>query len=305
MVQNASQPPSICLRHLFSWMAVAVLWVLGRAPPGLGRLLVRPLGLLSYHLMRRRRTIARRNIDKCFPELGSMERESILRGGFSSLARTLLEVAWCWSAPVDRVAAMTRVEGLDNLQNAEELGRGVLVLTCHSTSLEMGGFILCNKTRAAGVYRVLNNPVLEWYQNRGRSRYSGDLIDKKEPRRAVQLLKNGGVLWYAPDQDFGPEASEFVPFFGIQTATLLATHRLPALTGCAVVPMFPRFDADSNTYIMTLMPALDNFPTADIVADLTRVNAIMEAQIRQAPEQYWWVHRRFKTRPEGEAPFYT
>ncbi len=130
------------------------------------------------------------------------------------------------------------------------------------------------------------------------------MISKRDARTAVRLLRRGGVLWYAPDQDFGPEQSLFAPFFGIQTATLLATHRLARLTGCAVVPMFPLYDPQQRRYRVTLLPALEHFPSDDPAADLARVNAIMEQQVRRAPEQYWWVHRRFKTRPPGDAPFY-
>ena len=300
---NVQKPPK-GPRHWFSWLAVGLLWLLGRLPPRLGLMLVSPLGPLTYHLMGSRRKIAQRNIERCFPELNAAEREEILRGGFRSLARMLVETAWVWSAPIERLATRIRIEGLENLRDAEALGRGVLVLTFHTTCLEMGGFMLCSKTRASGIYRPLKNPVIEWYQNRGRTRTGGILIAKDNPRRAIRILKNGGVVWYAPDQDFGADQTAFAPFFGIQTSTLLATRRFPALTGCAVVPMFPRYEKDSGMYVMTLFPALDNFPSDDVLADLTRVNAIMEEQIRKVPEQYWWIHRRFKTRPEGEPPFY-
>jgi len=282
---------------------VALLWFMGRLPPRLGLWLVRPLGPLMYLSMRRRRKIARRNIEKCFPELPPAEQAALLRAGFASLARMLIEAAWCWSAPQDRVAAMIRVEGMENLQDAEEAGRGVLVLTFHSTCMEMGGFMLGRIAHAAGVYRPLKNPVLEWYQNRGRGRYAAAMIPKDNARKAVRVLQNGGVLWYAPDQDFGPGKTAFADFFGIPTATLLAVHRLPALTRCAVLPMFMRYDRRAG-YVLTLLPALDDFPTDDAVADLGRVNAVLEAQVRQAPQQYWWIHRRFKTRPAGDAPFY-
>ena len=112
------------------------------------------------------------------------------------------------------------------------------------------------------------------------------------------------MLWYAPDQDFGPKQSLFLPFFGIPAATLTATARLVELTGCRVVPMFPRYDEASGQYVVQFHPALENFPSGDSVADLTRINALLEEQVRKAPEQYWWIHRRFKTRPDGEPPFY-
>ena len=121
---------------------------------------------------------------------------------------------------------------------------------------------------------------------------------------ALRTLQNGGVIWYAPDQDFGAAQSEFAPFFGIPTATLLATHRFPKMTGCAVVPMFPHYDRKGKRYDVYISPALEDFPSDDPVADLTRVNRVMEEQARKAPDQYWWIHRRFKTRPEGEPDFY-
>lgn len=304
MAQTKLQKPPKGPRHWFSWLAVGLLWLLGRLPPWLGLLLVKPLGPLTYHLLGNRRKIAQRNIERCFPELDAAEHEEILRGGFRSLARMLVETAWCWSGSLERLAARTRVEGLENLQDAEELGRGVLVLTFHTTCLEMGGFILCRNTQTSGIYRPLKNPVIEWYQNRGRMRLTEHLIKKDNPRRAIRILKKGGVVWYAPDQDFGADQTAFAPFFGIQTSTLLATRRFPALTGCAVVPMFPHYEKDSGMYVMTIFPALDNFPTDDVLADLTRINAIMEEQVRKVPEQYWWIHRRFKTRPPGEPPFY-
>jgi KDO2-lipid IV(A) lauroyltransferase len=130
------------------------------------------------------------------------------------------------------------------------------------------------------------------------------MISKREMRGAIRLLRDGGLVWYAPDQDFGRDQSVFAPFFGIQTATLLATHRLAQLTGCAVVPMFPVYDEMTRRYTIHFLPALEFFPGTDAVPDLARVNAIMEVQIRAAPAQYWWIHRRFKTRPDGEAPFY-
>jgi KDO2-lipid IV(A) lauroyltransferase len=146
--------------------------------------------------------------------------------------------------------------------------------------------------------------VVEWFQNRGRLRYAQAMISKRDMRAVIRYLRHGGIVWYAPDQDFGPETSVFAPFFGIQTATLEATHKLARLTRCAVVPMFPVFDAVDKCYVMRILPELPVFPGADVVTDLARINSEMEAQIRNVPDQYWWIHRRFKTRPPGEPPFY-
>jgi KDO2-lipid IV(A) lauroyltransferase len=156
----------------------------------------------------------------------------------------------------------------------------------------------------SGMYRPLGNEVLEWYQNRGRAWYAEGMISKRDIRRAVRYLRAGGVLWYAPDQDFGAAHSAFVPFFGVPTATLLASHRLPRMTGCRVMAMMPRFDRGSGGYVVELSPLLEDYPGEDPLRDLERINALLEAQVRSAPEQYWWIHRRFKTRPPGEPDFY-
>ena len=199
---------------------------------------------------------------------------------------------------------MSAVEGLEHMREATARGRGVLVITAHVTCLEIGARVFGSATEAGGIYRPLKSPVLEWYQNRGRARYARSMISKRDMRSAIRYLRKGGTLWTAPAQDFGADQSVFAPFFGIRTATLLATRRMSALTGCPVVPMFPSYDEKTGRYTVRILPALENFPGDDPVEDMTRVNAVMEAHVRSAPEQYWWIHRRFKTRPEGEAPFY-
>jgi len=257
-----------------------------------------------FRFAKRRRAIAERNLEMCFPEWPRDKREEILREHFNSVARMIAEAAWSWSGLVGRILKIGRLHGLENLLDAQEQGNGVLLVTGHATCLEIGACIFGNQTTSGGVYRPLSNPVMEWYQNRGRARHSEFMINKRSAISVVKKLKRGATVWYAPDQDFGLEHSAFIPFFGIQTATLLATHRLPSMTGCAVVPMYPIYDKRARKYDVYLLPALENYPSGDPVADLTRINSMIEEQIRKAPEQYWWIHRRFKTRPEGESPFY-
>lgn len=304
MDRKQLQRPPFGPRHWLSWLAVGLMWVLGRMPRRAGLALVRPLGPLMRVAMKRRREVAQRNLERCFPEWDDAHRQQVLRDSFDALARALVETAWCWSGAATRMLDRVEFSGLEHLLEAEERGRGVLLVTAHFTSLEIGGRFVCDKADVTGVYRKLENPVFEWYQNRGRLSYARGMIDKNDMRAVIRLLRHGGVLWYAPDQDFGPRESAFAPFFGIPTASLLATHRLPRMTGCSVLMMRPVYDVERDRYRVIVEPALDDFPGDDPVEDLARVNAILEAQIRQAPEQYWWVHRRFKTRPDGEAPFY-
>jgi len=304
MSGDSPSRPSFAPRHWASWLVVSMLWSLGWMPRRLGLLLVSPLGPLMFRFAGRRRKIALRNIERCFPHWPEEKKQAVLRAGFSSLARMIVETSWCWAGPLGRVVKSGRIHGLEHLEEAVECGNGVLLVTGHSTCLDIGGSIVAMRVNLGGIYRPLNNPVVEWFQTRGRLRYARYMISKRNARQAVKILRRGGVVWYAPDQDFGPEQTAFAPFFNIQTATLLATHRLPRMTGCAVLPMYPVYDPQSRKYDVYLLPALENYPSDDPVADLTRINAFIEEFARKAPEQYWWIHRRFKTRPEGEPAFY-
>lgn len=304
MITEPGKRPSLAPRNWAGWLLVGLLWLLGKVPVRLGWWLCRPLGGALFRMMGRRRQVAQRNIERCFPELSPPEVEHLLRANFRALARTTFETAWCWGMSRRRFRRMARIEGLEHLLDAEEAGKGVLLITAHMTCLEVGGRLACEAAPVTGVYRPLRNEVLEWYQNRRRFTYAQGMISKRDMRSAIRYLRQGGILWYAPDQDFGAAQSVFVPFFGIQTATLAATQKLARLTDCALVPMFPTFEAASRCYVLRIYPALEGFPTTDAQADLARLNAEMEAQVRRAPEQYWWIHRRFKTRPEGEPPFY-
>jgi len=296
--------PSLAPRHWGGWFRVGLVWLLGHLPRPVGRALVAPLAPLARRLLASRRRIADRNIRACLPELDRQAREDLMRASFRSLARMLAEMAWCWALNPKSIFDVAEARGFEHLEAATAGGRGVLVVTAHVTCLEIGARVLGESIAGRGIYRPLGDPVMEWYQNRGRHRYADGMITKRDLRAAVRYLRDGGVLWYAPDQDFGPKQSVFAPFFGVPTATLLATHRLPRLTGCSVLTMMPRWDPDLGRYVVEMTPPLEGFPTEDPVADLARINALLEAEVRKAPEQYWWVHRRFKTRPPGEPDFY-
>ena len=281
------------------------LWLLGKTPQWIALGLSRPLGWLLLHTVRRRRRVAERNLERCFPELEAPQRAELVAACFHSVGRMLFEMAWSWSASDRFLRRISRVEGVEEIHRQTARGRGVLLITAHFSCLDIGAHVAALAVgKAGGIYRPLRSPVLEWYQNRSRAQWTECMFRKNDLRSAVRYLRSGGVLWYAPDQDFGPDQSVFVPFFGIQTATLRATERLVRLTGCAVIPMFPMYDAAERKYRVKIWPALKDFPSGNASQDLAAINALMEAQVRQVPEQYWWVHRRFKTRPPGEPPFY-
>jgi len=287
------------------WLTVGLMWLIGKLPFRVGFLLSVPLGGLLLRAAGRRRRIAERNLERCFPELGAAERAALLAAHFRALARMLFETCWSWSAGERRFRRAVRIEGAEHLDTARAGGKGIMLVTAHVTCLEMGGRITCVAApETHPVYRPLRDPVLEWYQNRSREAYAARAISNRDTRGILRALRRNEAIWYAPDQDFGRERSVFAPFFGIETASLEATVRLVQLSGCAVVPMYPVFDAASGTWTLRFDAPLGGFPSGDSRADLARINRIFEDKIRRAPEQYWWIHRRFKTRPEGEPPFY-
>jgi len=258
-----------------------------------------PLNLL----MRRRRRIVERNLELCFPELDPAARRALARGHFRQLAAMIGETAFAWHRPGTLGPEIGEVVGMEYLEAARGDGRGVLLLTAHMTCLELGARLFGELVTARAIYRPLANQALEAFQNRGRSRYAEAMIPKHDLRAMLRHLRAGGVLWFAPDQDLGPERSHFAPFFGIPTATATSIVELARLGRAAVVPMLPRKD-ESGRVTVYLEPAFEDFPSVDPETDLARYNAFVERHVRAAPDQYWWLHRRFKTAPAGAPPRY-
>ena len=278
-------------------------WI-GRLPLRQAQRATRWLGGPLRLLMRRRAYIVRRNLELCYPQKPAAERRGIERAHFRNLAESIGEIAVAWHHPGPLDETFGKVTGLEHLEAARAEGQGVLLLTGHFTCLELGARLFGQRVTARAIYRPLRNPVLESWQTRGRASYAEAMIPRHKLRAMVRHLRSGGVLWYAPDQDLGPDKSRFAPFFSIPTATATGMLELARLGRAAVVPMIPLKNPDSGRVTVVLEPALDAFPSGDDVADLTRFNAMLERHVRAVPETYWWLHRRFKTRPEGQpAPY--
>lgn len=272
-----------------------------RALHALGRL----LGKLTQRLPGERRRIAQRNLEICFPELDAAERSRLLQATLADLGMMLVEFAFAWMGS-DRALARVpcTVEGLEHLDLCRKNGQGVLLVGAHFSHLELCARLVSQRIRIAGMYRVMDNPVFEATVLRARLHYAEAMFTKDELLATVKYLRRGGALWYAPDQDMRGKDSVFVPFFGVEAATITATHHLARLSGAAVIPFFHRRLPDGRGYALRLEAPLDNFPTRDAVADTARINTQIERMVREAPEQYLWVHKRFKSRPPGEAPLY-
>ncbi len=195
------------------------------------------------------------------------------------------------------------IEGLEHLERCKAQGRGVLLVGAHFSHLELSSRLVSQHISITGMYRVMDNDVLDWFTLKQRLGYGDGMFTKEELRATVKYLKRGGTVWYAPDQDMRGKDSVFVPFFGIQASTITATHHLARLSGAAVIPFFHK-RLDDGGYALRLEAPLDNFPTDDDVADTARINTCIERMVREAPSQYLWVHKRFKTRPPGAPSVY-
>ena len=274
----------------------------GRLPWPLQRGLGRGLGALAYRLVPQRRHAAETNLALCFPDMDARSREALVRASFRDLGVGLFEFARAWWGNVAPMRRSVRIEGLEPIQALHAQGRGVLLVSGHFMTLEMCGRLMCDHLPLAGMYRRYRSPVMEWAVRRGRARYAAAMFGNEELRPAMRHLKQGGLLWYAPDQDMRGKETVFAPFFGVPAATITATHQFARLTGCAVVPFFHR--REGGDYVLRLGEPLEDFPSTDPVADSTRVNAAIETMVREAPSQYLWIHRRFKRRPPGVATPY-
>ena len=250
--------------------------------------------------MERRPVWAAVNLRLCFPGQSEDERRRLLKAHFDALGKGVVETALAWwgrSAPLqDRV----RVVGLQHLQAARATGRGVILLSAHFTTLELGGRLLALQTPFHVLYRQHKNPLFEAVMQRARRRRFERAIARDDTRALLASLKAGMPVWYAPDQNHAGPQAVFVPFFGVPASTLTATARLARLSGAPVVPFFQARLPGSAGYLLVLCPALEDFPGADIEQDTARINQLLESVIREIPEQYLWVHRRFKTRPAGD-----
>jgi KDO2-lipid IV(A) lauroyltransferase len=284
------------------WFALAAMCAGARLPWGLQRALGALIGAFALRAASQRRRAARINLKLCFPEKSEAEREVLLRESFRDLGVGFFEFARAWWGEVAPMRRTVRIEGLELLDEVRASGRGVLMISGHFMTLEMCGRLMCDHLPLAGMYRKHRNPVMEWAVKRGRLRYAAAMFTNEEIRPAMRHLKQGGFLWYAPDQDMRGKDTVFAPFFGVPAATITATHQFARLTGCAVVPFFHRRDGDR--YVLRIAPPLAPFPTDDAVVDSTRVNALVERMVREAPSQYLWMHKRFKTRPDGAARVY-
>ncbi len=292
--------PAFRLRDLPLWLAIGLAWLLVRLPPQWLFQLGAGIGWLADHVARARAHIADVNLALCFPELDAAARRELRRRTFRAYGIAFAETALAWLGPVAPLAARTRIEGLEHVRAAQARGKGVLLLGAHFSTLDLAGALLATALVLDITYRRNANPAIEWLMRHGRTRCYAGVHERSDVRAAIRSLREGRVLWYAADQDYGRRHSVFAPFFGVPAATITAATRFAA-AGQAEVLFFSHFRDESPWgWRLSIQPLPSGYPTGDTVQDATTLNAHIEAQVRHDPAQYLWLHRRFKTRPAGE-----
>jgi KDO2-lipid IV(A) lauroyltransferase len=260
----------------------------------IGRVLGRCLGVVLVP----RRRIADQNFAVCFPELSELERRQLRNRHFESVGMAVPEMSMAWLGSETLIRRVVTIRGAEHLQRAIGTGRGVILFSAHFTTLEFAFAApkpLCPKL--GGMYRDQRDKMWNVLMRRGRLRNVDELYPKDGVRAMIKALRAGSVVWYAADQSYARKNGALVPFFGVPAMTNTATSRIAAATGATVLTYFQRRLPDNSGYVVEIGPPLENFPSGDLVADTARLMKELEDYVRTCPDQYCWIHKRFKDRP--------
>lgn len=282
------------------WLSIGAMHIAAWLPWRLRLWIGKLIGLAARRLAGRRRHITETNLRLCFPALDADEQRRLVRDTFIANGIGLVETATGWCRDPEDLRHRVVFKGQEHRARLEAEGKGALILGVHFSTLDLGAALHSLYFRADAVQRPHDNPLFARFMGRARAPYFDRVLDRHDLRGVVRRIKAGHAVWYSPDQDFGRDVSVFAPFFGIQAATVKMTARIARMTGAPVIPLIFHRNADNRTYTLEYLPPLKDFPSHDDAADAARINAVIEAAIRRHPEQYLWLHRRFKTRPEGE-----
>ena len=279
---------------------LALVWLLHFLPLGVMAKLGEWSGLLLFMLGHERREVARTNLQLCFPQWSDEQRENILRRHFRAFGRNLLEHGILWWSSRERIKKLVHIEGLENWQAVRD--KPVIWLAPHFVGLDMGGSRLHAEFSGISMYSRQKNSLVNALLLHGRTRFGKSILVSRQEgiRPVIKALSEGLPLYYLPDMDYGPRDSVFVPFFGVPAATIPTLSRLVRLTGAKVVPCVTRQLPGGKGYVLKFYPAWEDFPGDSVEADTRCMNAFIEERVLEMPEQYFWLHKRFKTRPQGQ-----
>ncbi len=287
------------------WIFLGLLRIIALLPYRAEMAIGRVLGRLLGFVLPSRRRIVDINLAHCFPEKSAAERDRIKSACFENIGIGLIEMAMCWWWPDEKLKSLVEIKGLENLEAVIDEGRGAILLAGHFTSLEISGRLFILHMPLQVMYRTQGNEMWDSYIYTQRSRFYVNVVSRKNTRLLIKGIRNQIPTWYAPDQDFRRERNVFAPFMGIDTATITASSRLAQAGAAAMLPFYPERKADGSGYILHIDPPLEDFPSGDDLKDATRINQSIEKYVRLFPDNYMWIHQRFKTRPPGEPPFYS
>lgn len=287
-----------------AWLGVGLLWLLHWLPLPLQAAIGNALGWLLALVPSKRRRVVATNLALCFPDTPVSMRTRWLRQTFQASTRAALEHGLLWWGSASRVRRLVQVEHPEHIFGDGQ--RPVIWLAPHFVGLDMGGIRLSMEKTTVSMYVRARNPVMDKLVLHGRTRFTQAILVSRHDgiKPVIRALKTGHPFYYLPDQDQGRKEAVFAPFFGIATATVSALPRLAKVAGAQIVPITTRQLPGGKGYVVTCHPPWDNYPTNDLEADVARMNRWIEARVREMPAQYLWLHRRFKTRPEGQPSLY-
>jgi KDO2-lipid IV(A) lauroyltransferase len=287
-----------------SRVPIALPWLMHGLPAPLLAALGNALGALFYRLIAERRRVTTVNLTKCFPQIAPAARARLARAHFRAVARALVDHAWLWWSPRSRIERLVRIQGVEHLR--ARLGEPLILFAPHFVGLDAAAIRLSCEGDSIAMYAQQKDRFLSEVLRRGRTRFGDQRLVSRQDgiRPLLRGIREGRALFYLPDQDYGPRDAVFVPFFGVPAATVPGLSRIARLTGAQVLPVVARMLPRGAGYVVRIDPPWQDFPTDDLLADTRRMNAYIERCILEMPEQYNWMHKRFKTRPPGEARFY-
>ena len=285
-----------------SRVVFAFMWLVHFLPLRAVALIGAAAGSAMFWLIPERRRVTRTNLAKCFPAMPAREREKLARAHFRSFVRAFIDRGVLWWAPAERIRRVVQVEGVEHLRALA--GQRVILLAPHFVGLDAAVLRLSLEFPVAAIYARQKDPLFDRLMYQGRARFGTRLIARQEGMwPGLAAIKSGALFYYLPDLDFGAKGAVFVPFFGVPAATVTGLSYIARRTAAHVVPCVTRL-LPGGGYVARLYPAWSGFPSGDVAADARRMNAFIEERVLEMPEQYHWLHKRFKTRPQGEAKFY-
>lgn len=286
------------------WLVLGIWRILLLLPYPILRHIGNGLGWLFSRLKigKRRAAIARRNLELCFPDRPEHERETLLQENLRSVGMAIIEtgMAWFWSDT--RIKKWSKIEGLHHLKANQQ--NGIIFVGVHFLTLELGARIVGLHHPGFGVYRPNDNPLMDWLQTQGRLRSNKDMLDRKDLRGMIKALRQGETIWYAPDHDYGRKNAVFVPFFAVPDActTTGSYYLLKSSPKSKIIPFAPLRNRDGSGYTVSISAPVDFSDLDDETHIAIRMNQLVEKEILKGVEQYMWLHRRFKTRPNESDP---